>query len=236
MQLHSEFKLNSVISFSFWGLRPQTPWALPLDPAGGLPSPGPLRVCPPILTTDWRPCTVLLYRPLLCGFNVPVKGLTLSRLCISDCVQVRLKRAYNEVPKSMNVNCKVKIVEVVQDKAVLVCLIIRKIDLTKRTGQWRGWSSRRQSASSTRPRRRRGGRPTDRSSYTSHCPTTMVSDSQLQRGWFLEARIGRRRRGRTSLWRRTPSRRRSSCSARRAHVISTSTNGSECLRSLNTSM
>jgi len=25
MQLHSEFKFNSVISFSFWGLRPQTP-------------------------------------------------------------------------------------------------------------------------------------------------------------------------------------------------------------------
>jgi len=40
-----------VVFFSFWGLCPQTlTGALPLDPAGGLPSPKPPQLCPQALS------------------------------------------------------------------------------------------------------------------------------------------------------------------------------------------
>jgi len=48
---------------SFWGLRPQTPtWALPLDPAGGLPSPRPPDFAPPWKKSCGRPWIHQRYR------------------------------------------------------------------------------------------------------------------------------------------------------------------------------
>ena len=57
-QLHSEFKFNSVISFSLWGLRPQTPTrgSAPGLRWGTQVPETPSAFGPPILTTDWRPC------------------------------------------------------------------------------------------------------------------------------------------------------------------------------------
>ena len=75
--LKDRYAFSICLHCSFWGLRPQTPnGALPLNPAGDLPSPDPF--CPPLANFWLRPCAALFKSTMPTCSRSSVNWLSMS--------------------------------------------------------------------------------------------------------------------------------------------------------------